>query len=63
LVHNDGEVGSILAIGFIFTICDQRLSTIEQMRDSIMMGQLRQTRKAFSVEDDFEEEKGAKLDT
>ncbi len=45
-----------MAFGFFSCICDQRLSIIEQMRNQIMMGQPRQTRNAYSVEDDLEEE-------
>jgi hypothetical protein len=37
-------------------ICDQRLSIIGQMRDQIMMGQSRQRRNTYSVEDDLDEE-------
>ncbi len=45
-----------MALGFFSRICDQRLSIIGQMRDQIMMGQPRQTRNTYSVEDDLEEE-------
>ncbi len=45
-----------MAFGFFSRICDQRLSIIGQMRDQIMMGQPRQRRNTYSVEDDLEEE-------
>jgi hypothetical protein len=43
-------------LDFLPRICDQRLSIIGQIRDQIMMGQPRQRRNTYSVEDDFEEE-------
>ncbi len=43
-------------LDFFSCICDQRLSIIGQMRDQIMMGQPRQRRNTYSVEDDLEEE-------
>jgi hypothetical protein len=39
-----------------FTYSDQRLSNIGQTRDQIMMGQPRQTRNTYRVEDDLDEE-------
>jgi hypothetical protein len=45
-----------LAFGFFSRICDQRLSIIGKIRDQIMMGQLRQTRNTYSVEDDLDKE-------
>jgi hypothetical protein len=45
-----------MAFGFFSHICDQRLSIIGQMRDQIMMGQPRQRKNTYSVEDDLEEE-------
>jgi hypothetical protein len=43
-------------------IRDHRLSIIRQMSDQIMMGQARQTRNTYSVEDDLDEDErhGAK---
>ncbi len=43
-------------LDFFSRIHDQRLSIIGQMRDQIMMGQPRQRRNTYSVEDDLEEE-------
>jgi hypothetical protein len=43
-------------LDFFSSIRDQRLSIIGQMRDQIMMGQPRQRRNTYSVEDDLEEE-------
>jgi hypothetical protein len=43
-------------LDFFSRICDQRLSIIGQMRDKIMMGQPRQRRNTYSVEDDLEKE-------
>jgi hypothetical protein len=43
-------------LNFFSHICDQRLNIIGQMRDQIMMGQPRQTRSTYSVEDDLDEE-------
>ncbi len=45
-----------MAFGFFSHIRDQRLSIIGQMRDHIMMGQPRQTRNTYSVEDDLDKE-------
>ncbi len=42
-------------LDFFSCIRDQRLSIIGQMRDQIMMGQPRQTRNSYSVEDALEE--------
>ncbi len=43
-------------LDFFSRIRDQRLSIIGQMIDQIMMGQPRQTRNTYSVEDDLDEE-------
>jgi hypothetical protein len=43
-------------LDFHSRIRDQRLSIIGQMRDEIMMGQLRQTMSSYSVEDDLDKE-------
>ncbi len=43
-------------LDFFSRIRDQKLSIIGQMRDQIMMGQPRQRRNTYSVEDDLEEE-------
>jgi hypothetical protein len=43
-------------LDFFPHIRDQRLGIIGQMRDPIMMGQPRQTRNTYSVEDDLDEE-------
>ena len=46
-------------LDFFSRIHDQRLSIIGQMRDQIMMGQPRQRRNTYSVEDVLEDEKKA----
>jgi hypothetical protein len=43
-------------LDFFSRICDQRLSIIGQMRDQIMMGHPRQSRKTYSVVDDLDED-------
>ncbi len=43
-------------LDFLSRIHDQRLSIIGQMRDQIMMGQPRQTRNTYNVEDDLDKE-------
>ena len=43
-------------LDFFSHVSDQRLSIIGQMRDQIMMGQPRQTRNTYCVEDDLDEE-------